>query len=288
MRVIDVDTHVIEPASVWDLLSAEDQEFKPAILRKEVGAKVHAHFAGPNTREFWVIDNMLYGKHDAEAIASYSNGELTVGAVTLEDVPARLADLDAQGVDTQVVFSSLFLNIRCVRANAELALTGAYNRWIAQRCADSHGRLRWIFVPSLKNPQETVRDMDWAVRNGAVGVLFRGIEGDRFLDFKADYKGQVTFFSNEVYEELCTRLDMWDKPPSVFRRNIITENVDLNSLIGREFEIQNVRFLGVAECSPCHWQDGAFSPGTHEALKDRGGLRAKILCDGVLKAEQSG
>ena len=116
----------------------------------------------------------------------------------------------------------------------------------------------------------------------------RGIEGDRFLDFKADYKGQVTFFSNEVYEELCTRLDMWDKPPSVFRRNIITENVDLNSLIGREFEIQNVRFLGVAECSPCHWQDGAFSPGTHEALKDRGGLRAKILCDGVLKAEQSG
>ena len=182
MRVIDVDTHVIEPASVWDLLSAEDQEFKPAILRKEVGAKVHAHFAGPNTREFWVIDNMLYGKHDAEAIASYSNGELTVGAVTLEDVPARLADLDAQGVDTQVVFSSLFLNIRCVRANAELALTGAYNRWIAQRCADSHGRLRWIFVPSLKNPQETVRDMDWAVRNGAVGVLFRGIEGDRFLD----------------------------------------------------------------------------------------------------------
>ena len=113
----------------------------------------------------------------------------------------------------------------------------------------------------------------------------RGIEGDRFLDFKTDYKGQVTFFSNEVYEELCARLDVWDKPPSVFRRNIITENADLNALIGREFEIQNVRFLGVAECSPCQWQDGAFSPGTEATLKNRGGLRAKVLCDGVLRVE---
>ena len=99
MPAIDVDTHVIEPASVRDLLAQDDQEFKPALLRKEVGARVQAHFSGPNTREFWVIDNVLYGKHDAEAIASYSKGEMTVGALTLEDVPRRLADLDRQQVD---------------------------------------------------------------------------------------------------------------------------------------------------------------------------------------------
>src|SRR5687767_1571368 len=54
-----------------------------------------------------------------------------------------------------------------------------------------------------------------------------GIEGDRFFNFKPDYKGQVTFFSNEVYEELCTVLDTWDRPPSVFRRNVITSGIDL-------------------------------------------------------------
>ena len=112
----------------------------------------------------------------------------------------------------------------------------------------------------------------------------RGIEGDRFLDFKPDYKGQITFFSSEVYEQLCAMLEVWDRPPSVFRRNVITEGVDLNSLIGREFEIQGVRFLGIAECSPCHWQNGAFAPGTEDALQNRGGLRAKILSDGVLRA----
>jgi MOSC domain-containing protein YiiM len=112
----------------------------------------------------------------------------------------------------------------------------------------------------------------------------RGIEGDRFFDFKPDYKGQITFFSGEIYDELCTRLDVWDKPPSAFRRNVITRGVDLNTLIGREFVIQGVRFLGMAECSPCEWQDGAFAPGTEAALTGRGGLRAKILNDGVLRA----
>jgi MOSC domain-containing protein YiiM len=111
----------------------------------------------------------------------------------------------------------------------------------------------------------------------------RGLEGDRFLDFKADYKGQVTFFAAEIYDELCARFEVWDKPPSAFRRNVITLGVDLNRLIKREFTIQGVRFLGMAECSPCAWQDGAFAPGTEAALEGRGGLRAKILTDGVLR-----
>jgi MOSC domain-containing protein YiiM len=114
----------------------------------------------------------------------------------------------------------------------------------------------------------------------------RGIEGDRFLDFKPNYKGQITFFAQEIYEDLRARLDVWDKPPSVFRRNVITSGVDLNSLIRQEFEIQGVRFLGTAECSPCYWQDGAFAPGTEEALQNNGGLRAKILTDGVLRISQ--
>jgi MOSC domain-containing protein YiiM len=113
----------------------------------------------------------------------------------------------------------------------------------------------------------------------------RGIEGDRFCDFKPDYKGQITFFSREIYDELRARFGVWDREPSAFRRNVIVSGVELNALIGQEFEIQGVRFLGVAECSPCEWMDRAFAPGTEEALRGRGGLRAKILSDGVLRVE---
>jgi MOSC domain-containing protein YiiM len=114
-------------------------------------------------------------------------------------------------------------------------------------------------------------------------VAGRGIDGDRFFDFKPDYKGQITFFAQEVYESLCASLGVHDRAPSVFRRNVITSGVDLNTLIGREFEIQGVRFLGTAECSPCHWQNQAFAPGAEESLQGHGGLRAKILSDGVLR-----
>lgn len=114
----------------------------------------------------------------------------------------------------------------------------------------------------------------------------RGIEGDRFFDFKPNYKGQITFFAGEVHDDLCARLGVRDRPPSVFRRNVITRGVDLNELIGEEFEVQGVRFRGMAECTPCYWMDHAFGEGAEAALKDRGGLRAKILTDGVLRVDR--
>lgn len=114
----------------------------------------------------------------------------------------------------------------------------------------------------------------------------RGIRGDRFFDFKEDYKGQVTFFSREVYEDLCACCDVWDKSPAVFRRNVIVSGVDLNDLVGREFEVQGVRFAGVSECSPCYWMDRAFADGAEGLLQGRGGLRARIVCSGVLVRDE--
>ena len=114
-------------------------------------------------------------------------------------------------------------------------------------------------------------------------VTGRGLRGDRYFDFKDDYKGQVTFFSMEVYEDVCARFNVADLPPSVFRRNILVRGVDLNSLIGQEFEIQGVKFSGTQESAPCHWMNHAFAEGAEEALRGRGGLRAKILSDGILR-----
>jgi MOSC domain-containing protein YiiM len=118
----------------------------------------------------------------------------------------------------------------------------------------------------------------------------RGIEGDRFFDFKADYKGQITFFSQEVFGALCEELRIHDKSPGAFRRNVLCAGVDLNTLIGQEFEVQGVAFRGREECRPCDWMNLAFGDGAEKAMRGRGGLRAEILCEGVLRvsADQSG
>lgn len=115
-------------------------------------------------------------------------------------------------------------------------------------------------------------------------VSDRGIRGDRYFDFKNDYKGQITFFSQEVFDELRSALQIQDCSPALVRRNVITSSIDLNELIGQDFEIQGVRFHGMEECRPCYWMNRAITPGAEEFLKGRGGLRAKILSDGELRS----
>jgi hypothetical protein len=114
-------------------------------------------------------------------------------------------------------------------------------------------------------------------------VTGMGLRGDRYFGFKNNYKGQATFFALEIYERLCERMQVAHRDPSVFRRNIIVSGVDLNALIGEEFELQGVRFVGTQECSPCHWMNHAFAEGAEAALKGHGGLRVRILSDGVLR-----
>jgi MOSC domain-containing protein YiiM len=114
-------------------------------------------------------------------------------------------------------------------------------------------------------------------------VAGQGLLGDRFFGHKENYKGQVTFFAWEVYEDLCRGFSVHDREPDVFRRNVLTRGLDLNALIGKEFEVQGITFAGMAECSPCHWMNAAFCEGAEKALHGRGGLRARILTDGELR-----
>lgn len=116
-------------------------------------------------------------------------------------------------------------------------------------------------------------------------VAGRGLLGDRFFDYKPGYGGQVTFFAAEVFDDLCRRLNLSGRSPGLTRRNVITRGVDLNSLIEKKFELQGVGFEGVRECSPCYWMDQAIGPGAEAILRGRGGLRARILTNGRLRAD---
>jgi len=118
-------------------------------------------------------------------------------------------------------------------------------------------------------------------------VASKGLRGDRFFNHKDNYKGQITFFSAEVFEAACAHVGASDCPPWAMRRNVMTEGIDLNELIGREFEIQGVRFYGTQECAPCRWMDRMVGPGAKDFLKGRGGLRARILKSGTLRCGET-
>lgn len=111
----------------------------------------------------------------------------------------------------------------------------------------------------------------------------RGLAGDRYLDHRADYKGQITFLDAAVFAGVCRHLGLSGGHPERMRRNVVVSDLDLNSLIGRTFTLQGVRFAGVEECKPCSWMDQTLGPGAEAWLKGRGGLRARILSDGELQ-----
>ena len=114
-------------------------------------------------------------------------------------------------------------------------------------------------------------------------IAGRGVEGDRYCMLPGA-KGQITFFEEETWARLCAELGRHDRQPDVFRRNVIVRGTDLSKLIGREFEAQGIRFLGVEHCRPCFWMEQAFAPGAFALLDEwgAGGLRAGVLSDGWL------
>jgi MOSC domain-containing protein YiiM len=114
-------------------------------------------------------------------------------------------------------------------------------------------------------------------------VADRGLRGDRFFDYRSEYKGQVTLFSLEVFAELQATLGLLEADPAALRRNLMVRGLDLNALIGREFTLQGLRFAGVEECRPCYWMDQALAPGAEAWLRGRGGLRCRVLDSGWLE-----
>jgi predicted TIM-barrel fold metal-dependent hydrolase len=159
MRVIDADTHVDETEATWSYLLDSEQRFKPVVVRVP-GQKNAA----------WVYDGMLRQK----TIRDDQRDGTTVDTRELLDVDARLRDMDRMGVTTQVVYSTFFAQPITDRAEVELALRRSYNRWMAERCSHSNGRLRWIVVPPLMSMDKALEELRWAKDHGACGVLKKG------------------------------------------------------------------------------------------------------------------
>ena len=71
--------------------------------------------------------------------------------------------------------------------------------------------------------------------------------------------------------------------PLDFRRNIITKDVKLNDLIGKEFIVGNVKLKGHDFCRPCKYlQDKLKQNNLVKEFLRKGGLRCEILTSGKI------
>jgi predicted TIM-barrel fold metal-dependent hydrolase len=164
MLIIDADTHVDETEATWEYLREFEQEFKPATQHPR---RVDAN--QPAVR-YWLID----GHRQMRFVRDDGNTRTTVETRELLDVQARLRDMDAMGTAVQVLYPTLFLMEATERAEVSVALRRSYNRWLADRCAESRGRLRWVCLPPLMNLEESIKELQFAKDHGACGILKKG------------------------------------------------------------------------------------------------------------------
>jgi hypothetical protein len=70
------------------------------------------------------------------------------------------------------------------------------------------------------------------------------------------------------------------------RRNIVLEGItasELNSLVGQQFQLGDIRLLGTELCTPCERPAQLLSrPSFMDAFEGRGGIRAEVLNSGAL------
>tara|TARA_B100000029_G_scaffold453184_1_gene478802 strand:+ start:184 stop:636 length:453 start_codon:yes stop_codon:yes gene_type:complete len=110
----------------------------------------------------------------------------------------------------------------------------------------------------------------------------RGIINDRFFTENNEKKNQITLIEIENIDNY-NKSSKTDIPPLNFRRNIVTEGIRLNSLIGKELLIGSVKVIGHDLCRPCkHLQENLNQTDIIKKFLHTGGLRCEILSSGKI------
>lgn len=116
-----------------------------------------------------------------------------------------------------------------------------------------------------------------------------GIVGDRFFGRRRTQPGlNLTLIEAEAIEAVAAALGL-AIPPAAPRRNVVTRGARLNALVGREFLLGTVRLRGIELCEPCVVLGRNLETPAHpreriiRAFAGRGGLRAQVLGDGVVR-----
>lgn len=116
-----------------------------------------------------------------------------------------------------------------------------------------------------------------------------GLDGDRYGSGDGKYtrsaddgKRAITLIESEAVAAARREYDI-ELEEHEARRNVVTEGVPLNHLVGRTFRVGEVVLRGFKLSEPCAYLEGLTRDGVRRALVHRAGLRAEILEGGMLR-----
>lgn len=173
MAIIDADTHVDEWEETWKYMTGAEAKYRPVTVMpvEEMAPGVTA----PGYNRYWLIDGGLKVRRIRDDVRTGTRVE----ARELHDVGARVQHMDELGVGVHVLYPTLFLTYLTSDPAGQAALCKSYNRWLADKCAEGGGRLRWVALLPLLDIDASIAEMRWAKEQGACGVFKLATENGR-------------------------------------------------------------------------------------------------------------
>jgi len=193
--VIDADGHILEPPDLWEKYT--EPKYRDRAIRIRVADDGYEYLEVEGNRAKMTRQGQLgtlggMGKMVEESrrrreqfVNAGRASELRYEKPKPEDtylkgaafgtmnMKERLQLLDKEGMAKTILYPTIGLLWECETMDAELsaAYATAYNRWIADFCRDSGGRLVPIAHLSLGNPEAAARELERAIKDGCKGAF---------------------------------------------------------------------------------------------------------------------
>ncbi|HZX76551.1 MOSC domain-containing protein [Lysobacter sp.] len=136
------------------------------------------------------------------------------------------------------------------------------------------GRIEWIGL----RPK---RDVSMDEVQQVVAETGAGLVGDRYSGGSG--KRGITLIQAEHLPVIAALSGHESVQPATLRRNLVVSGLPLIALKGRRFRVGEVLLEGTDECDPCSRMEAALGPGGFNAMRNHGGLCARILEGGTIR-----
>jgi hypothetical protein len=195
--VIDADGHILEPPDLWETYL--EAKYRSQAIRIKVGDNGYEYLEVAGKRATMTRAGALgtlggmgklleieEARRRREEFVTTGKAEqlrfrkpmpedtyLKGAAFGTMDMRERIQLLDREGMAKAVLYPTLGLLWECETMDPDLsgAYCRAYNRWIADFCRESGGRLVPIAHISLGDPDQAARELQRAAKDGCKGAF---------------------------------------------------------------------------------------------------------------------
>ena len=174
MRVISADSHMMEPADLWETrLDSKFRDRAPKVIKSESGKGYL--FIAPGVRPFPVAGGFGIGKSGEELKEHLKKG-YEAARPSGWDPAERIKDQDIDGVQAEVIYTTLGMPLFGLDDDElRRACFAVYNDWVGQFRSYSPKRLHPVALVSLDDIPLAVAELERSAKIGLKGAMIWGV-----------------------------------------------------------------------------------------------------------------